>query len=321
MTLFRTLLSNVCFNDCAYCPLRSEADPPRASLSPEEVARLFMALFRRGEVEGLFLSSAAFGPADTVMERLIACARILREEEGFSGYLHLKVIPGASPEAIAEAARLANALSLNIEAPEEKHLSLLSRRKRFREDIVAGLKRIAEVKEALRRRGRALSQTTQFIVGAAGEDDASLIRTTEALYRKLGLNRVYFSAYQPGLGRPDLPGEKLALRKNLLTREHRLYQVDFLLRQYGFRAAEIPLEGGFLPLDKDPKEAWARAHPEFFPVNVNKASYLELLRVPGIGPTTAKRILAARREGKIRALEPFITQPKRLAKAMTYVVF
>ncbi len=318
MTLLRTLLSSVCFNDCAYCPLRVDTDPPRASLTPEELVRVFMGLYRRGLVQGLFLSTGVFASPDVTMERLIACAQILREKEGFTGYIHLKVIPGASREAIATAARYASALSLNIEVPGETYLSRLSRKKDFRRHLLEGLAEIARLKERL---GRPLSQTTQFIVGASGEDDAAIIRTTELLYRKFRLNRVYFSAYQPGFGRGDLPGEKEARRGDLRTREHRLYQVDFLLRKYGFRAAEIPLEKGRLPLDTDPKELWARAHPEFFPVDLHKASYWELLRVPGIGPTVAKRILAARRETRIRNLENFFPNQKLLAKALPYVVF
>ncbi len=321
MTLFRTLLSNVCFNDCAYCPLRAENDLKRVSLSPTQLAKIFMSLYRRGEVEGLFLSSAVFKDPDTTMEYLITCAKILRQKEGFTGYIHLKVIPGASREAIFEAARYANALSLNAEVAEEKYLRLLSQKKRFKEDIARGLKEIARLKEELSLRGRKLSQTTQFIVGAAGESDESLIKATEALYRRLRLNRVYFSAYQPGLGRADLPGEKKAPTQDFLTREHRLYQVDFLLRQYGFRAEEIPLKNGFLPLEIDPKEAWARAHPEFFPVNVNRADYWELLRVPGIGPTVAKRILKLRKEARLRSLEGLFPNRKLLAKATPYVVF
>jgi len=318
MTLFRTLLSNVCFNDCAYCPLRAEEDPPRVSLRPEEVAQAFMAYFRQGWVHGLFLSSGVIGTPDLTMELLIKTAEILRRKEGFRGYIHLKVIPGASPGSVEEAARWADALSLNIEAPGEKWLKKLSQKKSA-EEILQGIKFIAHLRQ--KNPKYKLSQTTQFVIGAAGETDAELIRYTEALYQRLGLNRVYFSAYQPGCGKNDLPGEILARQQDLLTREHRLYQVDFLLRKYGFSAREIPLQDGFLPLDKDPKEAWAEAHPEYFPVNVNQASYNELLRVPGIGPTLAKRILQRRREAKLRSLDGLLPQRKLLAKASRYVIF
>ncbi len=320
LSLFRTLLSNVCFNDCAYCPLRADRDPPRVSLSPEEIVQAFMGYFRRGWVHGLFLSSGVVGNPDLTMKLLIQTAEILRRREGFKGYIHLKVIPGASVGAIEEAARWANALSLNIEAPSSQWFKHLSQRKKYEEEVIYGLKVISRLRQDPSHKG--LSQTTQFVVGAAGETDASLIRCTEALYKKLGLNRVYFSAYQAGCGRKDLPGENLAYRQDLLTREHRLYQVDFLLRKYGFSAREIPLNAkGFLDLDKDPKMAWAEAHPEFFPVNVNRASYRELLRVPGIGPTLAKRIITLRKEAKLKTLEGLLPQGKLLERARRYLIF
>jgi predicted DNA-binding helix-hairpin-helix protein len=268
-----------------------------------------MSYWRQKLVQGLFLSSGVVKDPDTTMELLLQTARILREKEGFGGYLHLKVIPGASKAAVEEAARLADALSLNLEAPKKQYFTLLSQRKRF-EDLITLSRYLAQLKESFK-----FSHTTQLVVGAAGESDEDLIRITEALYHKLGLNRVYFSAYQPGCGRPELPGETLARRLDLRTREHRLYQVDFLLRRYGFKAQEIPLVNGFLDLEIDPKTAWARAHPEFFPVNVNRASYEELLRVPGIGPTLAKRILKLRRERRLRDLsglgpESFISRAR-----------
>lgn len=319
-TLFRTLLTNVCVNDCAYCPLRAERDPRRVSLSPEELARTFMTYLRKGLVHGLFLSSGVVKDPDNTMELLIRTARLLREREGFRGYLHLKIIPGASEAALEEAARLADALSLNLETSGEENFQRLSRRKRY-QDLLALTRKIAHLKARERQTGRRLSHTTQLVVGAAGERDVEILTMVEALYRRLGLNRVYFSAYQPGLGRPDLPGERLARRINLLLREHRLYQVDFLIRKYGFSVAEIPLKAGFLPLEVDPKEAWARAHPEFFPVNVNRASYEELLRVPGIGPTLARRIITRRREAKLRSLEGLTHQQALLRKAAPYICF
>ncbi|WP_457755790.1 radical SAM protein [Thermodesulfatator indicus] len=313
MTLFRTLLSNQCYSDCAYCPLRQERDFPRLSLKPEEIAEAFISLWRRKIVHGLFLSSAIFAHPDRVMEKFIAVARILREKEGFGGYIHLKVIPGASEAAIEAAAKLANALSLNIEASAPKRLACLSRTKKF-EKIWQGLSQIKKLKENF-----SFSQTTQFIVGAAGETDAEIIWQTEKLYRQLKLNRVYFSAYQPGLGREDLPGEHLARQNNFFLREHRLYQVDFLLRKYGFSAKEIPLKDGFLTLEKDPKELWAESNPQFFPVDVNRASYRELLRVPGIGPTIARRILEARKEGRLKDISSFFPNNKLFRKAFPYI--
>ncbi|OAG27976.1 radical SAM protein [Thermodesulfatator autotrophicus] len=314
MTLFRTLLSNQCFSDCAYCPLRQERDFLRLSLRPEEIADAFMSLWRRKIVHGLFLSSAIFAHPDKVMEEFITVARILREKEGFGGYIHLKVVPGASEAAIETAAKFANALSLNVETSSPERLAQLSQAKKF-EKIWQGMNQLKKLKERF-----LFSQTTQFIVGAAGETDAEIILQTERLYRQLKLNRVYFSAYQPGLGKQDLPGEFLARQNNFLLREHRLYQVDFLLRKYGFSAREIPLKNGFLPLEKDPKELWAESHPEFFPVNINKASYKELLRVPGIGPTIARRILEARKESYLKNISVLFPNKKLFQKALPYIV-
>ena len=321
ITLFRTLLSNVCVNDCAYCALRSDQDPKRVSLSPEEVVKIFLVYLRKGWVQGIFLSSGVSGSPDATMERLIQVAKILRKRERYRGYIHLKVIPGASPAAIEEAANLADAVSLNIEAPGAQRFRRLSLRKRYLEDIIKPLELLAQLKRKALVQGRRLSHTTQFVVGAAGESDQEILRYVEGLYQRLGLNRVYFSAYQPGAGPEDLPGETLAKKTDLLTREHRFYQVDFLLRKYGFSAGEIPLEKGFLPLDKDPKEAWAQAHPEFFPVNVNKAPERALLRVPGLGPTLVKRIIKLRRQARLKSLEGLTPQKGFVEKARPYVCF
>ncbi len=322
ITLFKTLISNVCVSDCAYCPLRADQDPQRVSLSPKEIAAIFMDYLRRGWVNGIFISSGIVGDPDTTMEILIQVGRILRFKEGYRGYLHLKIIPGASQAAIEETVQLADAVSINIETAGLRNFKRLSQRKDYFRDIIAPLKYIAHLKERLKDRGRRLSQTTQFVVGAAGETDQEILAYLEGLYRRLSLNRVYFSAYQPGAGRPDLPGESLATKTDLLTREHRLYQVDFLVRRYGFSVAEIPLnEKGFLPLDRDPKEAWAQANPDFFPVNINRASREELLRVPGLGPTLVSRIIRRRREACLKSLKGLCRQTWLLKKAAPYVTF
>ena len=315
MNLFRILLSNVCLNDCAYCPLRVDEDSRRVSLSPRELARAFIAYWRKGLVQGLFLSSGVVKDPDTTMKLLIKAAQYLRQKEKFYGYIHLKVIPGASEAAVEEAARLASALSLNLEAPDARSFVRLSQRKSY-ENIISLTSYLSRLKSQ-----KKFSHTTQLVVGAAGERDAEIIRTTEVLYKRFGLNRVYFAAYQPGFGRPHLPGEKIARKIDLRTREHRLYQVDFLLRKYGFRAAEIPLKDGFLSLEEDPKTLWARAHPEFFPLHLKKASYHELLRVPGIGPVTAQRIIRARKEGVLIDFSKIFPNQKLLARALPYLVW
>jgi len=296
--LFKTLVSNVCENDCAYCPFRAERDVQRMALSPEETATAFLDYWRRGQVEGLFISSGVTGSPDAAMERLNATARILRRKKGFRGYIHLKILPGASDAAIEEAMSLASAVSINIETAGESHFKKLSRRKDYLKDIIRPLKLIGQW-AAKGGRYAGVKATTQFVVGASTEQDREILDYSYGLYRRVGLTRVYFNAYQRGIGRGDLPGEQRQTDNGaLLLREHRLYQADFLMRKYGFDAAEIPTEGdGALSLTEDPKAAWARCHPEFFPLNLNTADRWQLLRAPGLGPTCVQRILEIRKNG------------------------
>jgi len=320
--MLKTLLSNVCVNDCRYCPFRNDRDIRRCTLAPEEVARVFMDYARRKKVFGLFLSSGVIRDPDHTMDRMVAVARILRTKYEYRGYLHLKVIPGASDAAIQELVSLASAVSLNVEVPKRSAFLALSQKKDYDRDIVQPLKRISELTAPGTRYAR-VKQTTQFIVGASDESDSDIVRATSGLYRRLRLNRVYFSAYQRGLGDPALPGEKpgTAQATDLLTREHRLYQADWLMRQYGFEADEIPFDkGGNLSLAADPKEIWARRHPEFFPLDINRADKYQLLRVPGFGPVTVSRILDLRKGGgKIWSLDQLGKPGKRLSKARQYV--
>ncbi|HHN46310.1 MAG TPA: radical SAM protein [Planctomycetes bacterium] len=320
--LFKTLVSNACANDCRYCPLREERDIRRCALSPDETARIFMEYLRAGKVSGLFLSSGVAGGADASMERLVAAARILRKREKFRGYIHLKVLPGASEDAMREAASLASAVSINIEAPGEKHFRALSSKKNFLRDVVRPLKFISELAQGGCGPER-VKQTTQFVVGASNETDAEIIRYAWGLYKRLNLQRVYFSAYQNGLGSPELPGERAPAPGNdLLTREHRLYQTDWLIRKYGFSEDEIPFGAdGNLSLEADPKEIWAKRHPECFPVNVNTASREELLRVPGLGFVTVKRVIEARAARRLRSMTDIGRAGARLQKAAGYLTF
>ncbi len=320
--LFKTLLSNVCSNDCKYCPLRADQDVRRCTLSAEETVRVFLEYFNRRTVFGLFLSSGVIGTPDNTMERLNGVARLLRYRHKFRGYIHLKIIPGASPAAIEEAVSLSTAVSLNIETPGAQYLGQLSGRKDFMRDIVEPIKLISRLTQK-GSRYRRVRQTTQFIVGAAGEEDRRIVRYMGGLYRRLGLQRVYFSAYQRGLGDGRLPGEQgLTSPEAILTREHRLYQVDFLMRRYGFEDSEIGFgPDGNLDLTADPKEVWARNHPEFFPVNINRADRYELLRVPGLGPTTVERILTLRRQHRLAGLESIGKIGKRLSKARPYIQY
>jgi predicted DNA-binding helix-hairpin-helix protein len=320
--LFKTLLSNVCANDCRYCPFRAGQDPRRCTLTPEEVVDTFFEYYRADRVQGLFLSSGVIGTPDQTMERLNQTVAGLRRRE-FRGYVHLKVIPGASDAAVEEAVSLASAVSVNIEAPGEQAFRQLCSEKDYLDDVIRPMKLISRL-TGPGARYRRVTQTTQFVVGAADESDRQIVTYTSGLYRRLRLSRVYFTAYQRGLGDPDLPGERAPqTNADLLAREHRLYQVDFLLRKYGFRAEEIPFESeGRLSLAVDPKEVWADRHPACFPVDVNRASRHELLRVPGLGLVTVDRILGLRKDQQvIRRLEDIGRPNKRLRKAGKYLRF
>jgi len=320
--LFKTLLSNECRNNCKYCPLRAASDSARVTLSPQELAKTFLAYYRQGRVSGLFLSSGACKNPDTAMGNINAAAQILRRS-AFRGYIHLKVIPGASEQAIRHSLSLATAVSLNIEAPGEDNFRQLSTTKDYVLDITAPIELISR----LTRRGAPFAgvhQTTQFVVGAASETDQDILGSMGKLYGELKLNRVYFSAYQRGLGTPDLYGENSSVtNRDLLNREHRLYQADWLVRKYGFAVNEIPLDaGGYLSLAFDPKEHWAKLHPEFFPVNINRADKNTLLRVPGLGQIMVNRILAIRQAGsKINSFAALGKAGKVINKALPYLSF
>ena len=321
--LLKTLLSNACANDCKYCPLRSGTNVRRCTLKPEEVVNVFMAYRRRKKVFGLFLSSAVIDSPDYTMERINSVARLLRYMYNFKGYIHLKIIPGASDAAIEESFSLASAVSLNIETPGKKHFEVLSHKKDYMNDIIRPLKLMGMLTE---RGGRFswVQCTTQFIVGASDETDSEIIRDTFGLYQRLSFKRVYFSAYQKGLGEPDIPGERQipSSPETLFMREHRLYQADFLIRRYRFGKDDILLDrAGNLRLDKDPKQVWADNHPEYYPVRINTADREELLKVPGLGPDTVKRIVNMRSQRKIRCLEDLGVKGERMEKTKGYVIF
>jgi predicted DNA-binding helix-hairpin-helix protein len=321
--LLKTLLSNTCVNDCKYCPLRSETDLRRCMLQPEEVARVFMEYQKKKKVFGLFLSSGVIKDADYTMDKINTAARLLRYKHNFRGYIHLKIIPGSSDAAIEDALSLATAVSLNIETPGRKHFTVLSGKKDYDKDILRPLKLMGR----LTQKGMRFSKvkcTTQFIVGASDETDSEIIQYMFGLYKRLNFKRVYFSAYQRGLGHPEIPGEKKFFinPEDSFMREHRLYQTDFLIRRYGFNSEDILFEkNGNLSMDKDPKEIWAESHMEFYPVRINTSDREALLRVPGIGPETVKRILNMRRDRKITRLEDIGVKGKRNQKIKNYMIF
>lgn len=305
VSLLKVLYSNACRNDCAYCVNRASADVPRASFTTEELVSLTVDFYRRNYVEGLFLSSGVFSDPDIVMERLIEVARVLREREGFAGYIHLKGIPGCGDRLLRRAGLYADRLSVNIELPTSQSLALLAPQKSGAE-ILGSMRFLGEAESESREDAARLrsaprfapaGQSTQLIVGASPEDDRCIVKLAASLYRRYGLRRVYYSAFMPVVPDPRLPNPDAPP----LLREHRLYQADWLLRFYGYNAEEL-LDGAepSFSVDIDPKCSWALRHPSFFPVEISSADYDRLLRVPGIGPAGARRILSSRRGGRLR---------------------
>lgn len=302
ISLLKILMTNNCIYDCAYCVNRSANDIPRAILTPEEIADVTLNFYLRNYIEGLFLSSGVFRSADYTMELMLRALTILRNEKKFNGYIHVKAIPGADPRLIEKAGMLADRMSANIELPSGNSLKLLAPRK-TKEGILSSMglirDKITEYNPSKKRgRGRFVpaGQSTQLIVGASPEPDLKIITLAEALYKKISMKRVYYSAYIPVPG----SGSLLPSTSPPLRRENRLYQADWLLRFYGFTAREILDEAHpQLDLDIDPKSAWAVRNFGFFPVEVNRADYETLLRVPGIGVKSALRIIRARKVSKL----------------------
>ena len=350
ISLLKVLFTNKCVYNCEYCINRRSADTERASFEPDELARLTIEFYRRNYIEGLFLSSAVEVSPDYTSERMMKCLSLLREEYGFAGYIHAKVVPGVSREILHELGMYADRLSVNIELPTEKSLAILAPQKK-KEAIFAPMRQITNTmieQKSLKGPGtmfkgidlnsplnflqpagadagygdgsvsdallpqRALKetgprykekfapagQTTQMLIGAGGETDRQIIKTSEGLYRTFKMKRVYFSAYIPVRDSPLLPSVFTAPP---LSREHRLYQADWLLRFYGFGADEILDEANpNLDPDLDPKIAWALRNIEKFPIEVNKATMEEILRIPGVGMVSALRIV---RQRKIAAVK------------------
>lgn len=301
ISLLKVLMTNYCVYDCKYCVNRRSNDTRRTAFTPRELADLTIAFYRRNYIEGLFLSSGVIKDPDYTCERMITALSILRYEYRFQGYIHAKAIPGASPRLITRLGLLADRMSCNIELPSQESLARLAPDK-SKTSILTPMALIRdqqqENKAELIRYQHAptfapAGQSTQMIVGASPESDYQILKLTEGLYHKYQLKRVFFSAYTPVVENPLLPA---LTTKPPLLREHRLYQADWLLRFYRFKADEIldPAHPSFNPL-VDPKCNWALHHPEIFPIEINRAPYEMLLRVPGIGPRSARRILTARR--------------------------
>jgi predicted DNA-binding helix-hairpin-helix protein len=296
LPLLKTMLTSACERDCYYCPFRAGRDMRRATFKPEEMASAFDQIARKGIAQGLFLSSGIAAGGPRTQDRLIAAVEILRKKHEFAGYVHLKLMPGAEEDQIRRAMQLANRVSINLEAPNSDRLARIAPHKVMLEELVRPLR----IVEKIRREngGRGPSQVTQFVVGGADESDAEILKTVAYLHREVRLARAYFSAFRP---LRDTPLENHPPTDPL--REHRLYQTDFLLRQYGFTFDDLVFDArDNLPLIVDPKIAWARRHLVERKIEVNRATREELLRVPGIGPKGVDAILAARRQGRLSDL-------------------
>jgi putative DNA modification/repair radical SAM protein len=322
ISLLKLLLTNFCIYDCAYCINRVSSNTPRARFSVQEVVDLTLNFYRRNYIEGLFLSSGIIRNADYTMEALVQVAKTLREVHDFRGYIHLKVIAEASQDLISQAGLYADRLSVNIELPRDDSLEKLAPEKKvgdIKKSMGSLRLGIEEHKAAKAVRAKPpkfapAGQSTQMIVGADQATDGEILKRSVNLYGSYSLKRVYYSAFSPI---PEA-ASALPLRRPPLMREHRLYQADWLLRFYGFERQEIVGEEGMLDLEVDPKLAWALAHRERFPVDVNKADREMLLRVPGLGTKSVDRLIGARRlkrvtledlrriSGSVRKLKPFV---------------
>lgn len=316
VSLLKILLTNFCIYECSYCVNRASSQVQRARFSVDEVVKLTMDFYRRNYIEGLFLSSGIIKSEDYTMEQITLVAKDLRIKQGFRGYIHLKTIPDASPELLVEAGRYADRLSINIELPTEKSLKHLAPEKSIQgitttmDRLKSGIdeakvhnksqQKISSQKSLSKLKFAPAGQSSQMIIGAEDSNDLTILKTTDRLYSKFRMRRVYYSAFSPI---PDASSE-LPLVSPPLIREHRLYQADWLLRFYGFKVNEItPNNGtdkGMLDLKIDPKLAWAIRHRDFFPINVNRAPFEMIMRIPGIGARNAQKIIELRRYRHIR---------------------
>jgi predicted DNA-binding helix-hairpin-helix protein len=297
--LLKAMLTSACERDCYYCPFRAGRNYRRTTLKPDEMAQAFHKTHQLGIADGLFLSTGIFAGGCHTQDKLIETADILRHKLGYMGYLHLKIMPGAEREQVVRAMQLADRVSVNLEAPNQERLSRLAPHKQFLDELMRPLQWI----EAIRKRdpykvawkGRWPSSATQFVVGAAGESDIEILSTTTHLIQKSNLRRAYFEAFDPV---PDTPLESHPAENPV--RQQRLYEASFLLRDYDFDLEDMPFEAdGRLPLDRDPKTAWADRSIKHAPIELNTADREMLMRVPGIGPKTAEAIIHARRQRRL----------------------
>jgi len=308
--IFKVLMSNVCEINCFYCASRAGRSFREYSFTPEELAATFASLYEKGLVKGIFLSSAIEQSPNKIMEKMLKAIEIIRFKQGFKGYVHLKLMPGAERGYIERACEVATRVSVNLEAPGQDRLKRISPKKDF--DSILDM-----IKDTSKLIGdRNVSQTSQFVIGAADEPDREVLEVCEKLHQEYKLKRCYFEAFRPIPGTPL--EEKPATPKR---RESRLYQADMLLRDYGFKAEELPFDDkGNLPLEKDPKLLWSLSHAEKFPLEINNASPEELRRVPGVGPLTAAKIVEMRAKGKIRDISQLKLCGVKVGKASPFIL-
>ncbi|MGB9857967.1 MAG: putative DNA modification/repair radical SAM protein [Dictyoglomaceae bacterium] len=311
--LLKTLLSNNCIHNCYYCANRVDRPFQRVSFTPDEMVRLFLEMERKNLVDGLFLSSAVTKSPRETMENMLKVAEILRERYRFKGYIHLKILPEASEDYITRAIELSDRVSVNLEAPNSEYLKRIAPEKRF-ENLFKKIELLSKLySKGIKPK---YGFTTQLVVGAGGEKDKEILSTVSLLYEKFNLTRAYYSAFQPIPKTPlqDLPPTST-------WREHRLYQADFLLRKYYFSIDDLIFNSdGNLYLNEDPKWIWAINHPEIFPVEINKASYRELLKIPGIGPISARRIIEKRKEGSIKDIKELEALGVVVKRAISFIL-
>ena len=319
MNILKTMLTTACERNCNYCPFRAGRHMRREISRPEEMARTFISVYRAGAVEGLFLSSGILNGGVTTQDKLLDTADILRNKLGYRGYMHLKIMPGAEKDQLRRAMQLADRVSANLEAANPGRMPTLAPMKNFADELLAPLKWAEEIRQNEEPRtwnGRWASTITQFVVGPSGESDLELISTSEYLYKQLKIKRTYFSAFIPI---QDTPLENHPPENP--WRQHRLYQASFLLRDYGFSVEDLPFtQQGRLPLNKDPKTAWAEQSLLHKPIELNQATREQLLMVPGIGPRGADSILRSRRLHKISSLADLAKLGIVARKAAPYVL-
>ena len=298
--ILKTLLTSACEKNCLYCPFRAGRDLRRATLQPIEMAKIFSQMAAAGLVQGLFLSSGMVGGGVRTQDKILDTAEILRTKYQYQGYLHLKLMPGAEKDQVLRAVQLATRVSVNLEAPNPERLKHLAPHKKFQEELLQLLQWAQELSQTTHfstRNDRAPSIVTQLVVGATAETDTEILKTSSHLYHHLKLSRIYYSRFAPI---PDTPLENLPPENPL--RPLRLYQASFLIRDYGFSTSDFQFtQSGNLPLEQDPKTIWAQTHLLHQPVDLNKADFFHLMRIPGIGPKTARRIIQFRHNSKIKS--------------------